>query len=66
MPWGVRKIKVMGSFKERYWKSVESAEAYTVSAMLFFQSGPCDKPVCRTTQAFLERTSRSDLKQIWE
>lgn len=44
---------------------MESAEAYTVSAVLFFQSGPCSKPVYRTTQELLERTSRSDLKQIW-
>lgn len=39
-PWGVRKIKGMESFKQQYWKSVESAEGYTVSAILFFQSGP--------------------------
>lgn len=62
MPWSVRKIKGMGSFKEQYWKSIESAEAYTVSSVLFIQSGLCSNPVRRTTQAFMERDSRSDLK----
>lgn len=63
LPRGFRKIEGMESFLEQYWKNVESAEAYTVSAVLFFQAAPCSIPVYRTTQVVLERTSSSDLKQ---
>ena len=66
MPRGVRRIKGMGSFLEQYWKSVESVKAYIVSAILFFQSDPCSRPVYRTTQVILERTSKSNLKKLWE